>query len=243
MLCELTLENVAVIEKATVHFDRGLHVLSGETGAGKSIVIDSVNAILGNRTSRDLVRTGAEKAKIHAVFRELSEKTIKKLEDAGYEVQEELLLYREIGADGKTKCRVNGMPASLSVVRDLCADLMVIHGQHDSQSLLDPACHLGILDAYAQNKALHADYYAVYRELCTVKKQADALSMDAEEQQRRMELLQFQVQELESADLQPEEEAELQNRRNRILHAQKIAQQLNRAYLAWYRTGTAREKE
>ena len=157
MLCELTIENVAVIEKATVHFDRGLHVLSGETGAGKSIVIDSVNAILGNRTSRDLVRTGAEKAKIHAVFRELSEKTIKKLEDAGYEVQEELLLYREIGADGKTKCRVNGMPASLSVVRDLCADLMVIHGQHDSQSLLDPACHLGILDAYAQNKALHAD--------------------------------------------------------------------------------------
>lgn len=232
MLCELTIENVAVIEKATVHFNRGLHVLSGETGAGKSIVIDSVNAILGNRTSRDLVRTGAEKAKIHAVFRELSEKTIKKLEDAGYEVQEELLLYREIGADGKTKCRVNGMPASLSVVRDLCADLMVIHGQHDSQSLLDPACHLGILDAYAQNKALHADYYAVYRELCTVKKQADALSMDAEEQQRRMELLQFQVQELESADLQPEEEAELQNRRNRILHAQKIAQQLNRAYLA-----------
>lgn len=232
MLCELTIENVAVIEKATVHFGQGLHVLSGETGAGKSIVIDSVNAILGNRASRDLVRTGAEKAKIYAAFRNLGEKTIKKLEDAGYEVQEELLLYREIGADGKTKCRLNGMPASLSVVREIGSDLMVIHGQHDSQSLLDPSRHLGILDAYAKNQALHSDYYGVYRELCTVKKQVDALSMDTQEQQRRLELLQFQVQELEAADLQPEEEAELQNRRNRILHAQKIAQQLNRAYLA-----------
>ncbi len=232
MLCEITIENVAVIEKATAVFRDGLNVLSGETGAGKSILIDSINAILGNRASRELVRSHTPKAKIWATFRALSAASKAKLEQAGYEAGDELLLYREISADGKSTCRINGMPATAAVVRDVCTGLIAIHGQHDNQSLMAPATHITVLDSFAQNKAQHQAYYKVYRELCSVKRQLDALNMDEDEKARRVELLRFQIDELELADLQPGEEEALSERRNVILHAQRITEQLSAAYLA-----------
>ncbi|HJB20606.1 MAG TPA: DNA repair protein RecN [Candidatus Fournierella merdavium] len=232
MLKDLKIENVAVIEKAEAEFSPGLNVLTGETGAGKSILIDSINAILGNRTSRDLVRTGASKACIWATFTDLPAAVRSQLEQAGYEAGDELLLYREISAEGKSNCRVNGMPATAAILRDLSAGLINIHGQHDNQNLTNPARHLALLDLYAQNDAQYSEYRQVYRQLIAVKRQADALQMDEEEKQRRMELLRFQVDEIESAALQPEEEEQLTARRQVLSHAQTILEQVSAAHNA-----------
>ena len=230
MLCEIKIENVAVIEKAAAVFSDGLNVLSGETGAGKSILIDSINAILGNRTSREIVRSHTPKAMIWATFRGIGAKTRAQLADAGYEAENELLLYREITAEGKSTCRINGMPATASVVRDICSGLINIHGQHDNQSLMNPARHLGILDSFAQNETAHDAYYVVYKELCRVKKEIDALSMDETEKERRIETLRFQIEEIGAAELRPGEEDELLNRRTLIRNAQSVTEQLNIAY-------------
>ena len=232
MLCEIKIENVAVIEKAAAVFSDGLNVLSGETGAGKSILIDSINAILGNRTSREIVRSHTPKAMIGATFRGIGAKTRAQLADAGYEAENELLLYREITAEGKSTCRINGMPATASVVRDICSGLINIHGQHDNQSLMNPARHLGILDSFAQNETAHDAYYVVYKELCRVKKEIDALSMDETEKERRIETLRFQIEEIGAAELRPGEEDELLNRRTLIRNAQTVTEQLNIAYAA-----------
>ena len=193
MLSSLQIENVAVIQKANVHFEKGLNVLTGETGAGKSILIDSINAILGNRTSKDLVRTGAAKAVIRAAFDDVPEAVLDSLEKAGYERSSALMLSREITAEGKSSCRINGMPATAAVLRELCGGLININGQHDSVGLLNPAHHEGILDAYAQNRAEYQDYYAVYRELVKVKRELDAQITDESEKQRRIDLLSYQV--------------------------------------------------
>ena len=232
MLCEIKIENVAVIEKAAAVFSDGLNVLSGETGAGKSILIDSINAILGNRTSREIVRSHTPKAMIWATFRGIGAKTRAQLADAGYEAENELLLYREITAEGKSTCRINGMPATASVVRDICSGLINIHGQHDNQSLMNPARHLGILDSFAQNETAHDAYYVVYKELCRVKKEIDALSMDETEKESRIETLRFQIEEIGAAELRPGEEDELLNRRTLIRNAQTVTEQLNIAYAA-----------
>ena len=232
MLSSLKIENVAVIEKAQAQFTAGLNVLTGETGAGKSILIDSINAILGNRTSRDLVRTGAAKACIWATFTDLSPRTCALLEEAGYEAEDELLLYREISAEGKGGCRINGMPATAAVLREIGGSLINIHGQHDSQSLTNPARHLALLDTFAQDQAQLEEYQTLYRRLIRVKRQMDALEMDETEKQRRIEVLQFQLQEIEEARLQPGEEEQLQARRRVLSHAQTIAQQLSAAHAA-----------
>ena len=176
MLSCLQIENVAVIQKAEVHFQPGLNVLTGETGAGKSILIDSINAILGNRTSKDLVRTGASKAVIRASFAQIPDVVLDKLEAAGYERSAELLLSREITAEGKSSCRINGMPTTAAVLRELCGGLININGQHDSVGLLNPAHHLSILDDYAQNAKLYQEYYVLYRSLVKVKKELDAMT-------------------------------------------------------------------
>ena len=201
MLSSLQIENVAVIQKANVHFEKGLNVLTGETGAGKSILIDSINAILGSRTSKDLVRTGAAKAVIRAAFDDVPPAVLDSLEKAGYERSEALTLSREITAEGKSTCRINGMPATAAILRELCGGLININGQHDSVGLLNPARHEGILDAYAQNGAVYQEYYAVYRELIKVKKELDAIITDEGEKQRKIDLLSYQVQEIEDANL------------------------------------------
>ena len=232
MLANLKIENVAVIEKAEVHFTPGFNVLTGETGAGKSILIDSINAILGNRTSRELVRSGAQKACIWATFEDIPDSVKKQLEKCGYEVSDDLLLYREINAEGKGSCRVNGMPATAAVVRDISAGLLSIHGQHDSQSLTNPALHLGLLDQYAQNRALFADYYRRYRALVAVKRQLDALNANEADKQRRIEALTAEISAIDAAALQPGEEKTLQERKNVITHAQSILEGITAAHLA-----------
>ena len=232
MLSNLKIENVAVIEKAEVHFTPGFNVLTGETGAGKSILIDSINAILGNRTSRDLVRSGAQKACIWATFEDIPQSVKAQLEKCGYEAADDLLLYREINAEGKGSCRVNGMPATASVVRDISAGLLSIHGQHDSQSLTNPALHLGLLDQYARNQALFAPYYAQYRELIGIKRQLDALNAGEADKQRRIEALTAEIDAIDAAALQPGEEKTLQERKNVITHAQSILQGITAAHAA-----------
>ena len=230
MLSSLQIENVAVIQKAEVHFEPGLNVLTGETGAGKSILIDSINAILGNRTSKDLVRTGAAKAVIRAAFEQVPPAVLDKLEQSGYERSEALLLSREITAEGKSSCRINGMPATAAVLRDLCGGLININGQHDSVGLLNPAHHLGILDDYAQNRTVFQDYYTLYRKLVQVKRELDALITDEAEKQRKIDLLQYQVQEIEDAGLTAGEEQTLENRRKVLSNASAIRDRLAQSY-------------
>ena len=232
MLANLKIENVAVIEKAEVNFTPGFNVLTGETGAGKSILIDSINAILGNRTSRELVRSGAQKACIWATFENIPQSVKKQLEKCGYEANDDLLLYREINAEGKGSCRVNGMPATAAVVRDISAGLLSIHGQHDSQSLTNPALHLGLLDQYAQNRDLFADYYRRYRELVTVKRQLDALNASEADKQRKIEALTAEIDAIDAAALQPGEEKNLQERKTVITHAQGMLDGITAAHLA-----------
>ena len=232
MLANLKIENVAVIEKAEENLTPGFNVLTGETGAGKSILIDSINAILGNRTSRELVRSGAQKACIWATFENIPQSVKKQLEKCGYEANDDLLLYREINAEGKGSCRVNGMPATAAVVRDISAGLLSIHGQHDSQSLTNPALHLGLLDQYAQNRDLFADYYRRYRELVTVKRQLDALNASEADKQRKIEALTAEIDAIDAAALQPGEEKNLQERKTVITHAQGILDGITAAHLA-----------
>ena len=230
MLSSLQIENVAVIQKANVHFEKGLNVLTGETGAGKSILIDSINAILGNRTSKDLVRTGAAKAIIRAAFEDVPPAVLDSLEKAGYERSEALLLSREITAEGKSTCRINGMPATAAVLRELCGGLININGQHDSVGLLNPARHEGILDAYAQNSAEYQAYYAIYRELVGVKKTLDAMITDENEKQRRIDLLSYQVQEIDDAGLTAGEEQTLESRRKVLANASTIRDRIAQCY-------------
>ena len=230
MLSSLQIENVAVIQKANVHFEKGLNVLTGETGAGKSILIDSINAILGNRTSKDLVRTGAAKAVIRAAFEDVPPAVLDSLEKAGYERSEALLLSREITAEGKSTCRINGMPATAAVLRELCGGLININGQHDSVGLLNPARHEGILDAYAQNNAEYQAYYAIYRELVGVKKTLDAMITDESEKQRRIDLLSYQVQEIDDAGLTAGEEQTLESRRKVLANASTIRDRIAQCY-------------
>ena len=230
MLSSLQIENVAVIQKANVHFEKGLNVLTGETGAGKSILIDSINAILGIRTTKDLVRTGAAKAVIRAAFEDVPPAVLDSLEKAGYERSEALLLSREITAEGKSTCRINGMPATAAVLRELCGGLININGQHDSVGLLNPARHEGILDAYAQNSAEYQAYYAIYRELVGVKKALDAMITDESEKQRRIDLLSYQVQEIDDAGLTAGEEQTLESRRKVLANASTIRDRIAQCY-------------
>ena len=232
MLAELKIENVAVIEKAEVQFTPGLNVLTGETGAGKSIMIDSINAILGNRTSRDLVRSGAQKARIWATFESIPAHVREQVEKCGYGAQDDLLLYREISADGKGSCRVNGMPATASVVRDISAGLLTIHGQHDSTSLTNPATHLALLDQYAQDSAEYAAYHTLYRALVTAKRALDALTSSEEEKQRRIAELSEEIDTIDAAALTVGEEERLMERRKVIMHAQGILDGLTAAHQA-----------
>ena len=230
MLSSLQIENVAFIQKANVHFEKGLNVLTGETGAGKSILIDSINAILGNRASKDLVRTGAAKAVIRAAFEDVPPAVLDSLEKAGYERSEALLLSREITAEGKSTCRINGMPATAAVLRELCGGLININGQHDSVGLLNPARHEGILDAYAQNSAEYQAYYVIYRELVGVKKTLDAMITDEGEKQRRIDLLSYQVQEIDDAALTAGEEQTLESRRKVLANASTIRDRIAQCY-------------
>lgn len=230
MLRELNIENVAVIERASVQFGAGLNVLTGETGAGKSILIDSINAILGNRTTREIVRTGEERAIIWAAFSDVDEKFASSVRDKGYECDDALILHREITADGKSQCRINGRPATAATVREVCEKLINIHGQHDNQDLLNPEKHIDIIDAYADLASELADYQQRYSELITIKREIESLNTDDEQKARRTELLSYEIDEIDKAKLEPGEEEELTARRNLIRNSERILEAVSVAH-------------
>ncbi len=227
MLSLLHIENIAVIERADISFDQGFNVLTGETGAGKSIVIDAISAILGERAYRDMIRTGTNKASVRAVFTEVP--PLKWFEENGVEYDAETVIQREIHLDGKNVCRVNGSLVSVSILRKLGIQLINIHGQHDSASLFDEANHLNFLDAFADNEALRLDYTEKYEAVAKLRREIDRMSMDEGEKLRRMETLKYQIAEIEKADLEPGEDEELEERRKLLQNAEKIADSMNDA--------------
>ena len=232
MLSVLHIEQIAVIEEADIVFDRGFNVLTGETGAGKSIVIDAISAILGERAYRDMIRTGAAKASVRAVFRAVPR--LPWFADNGIDYEEELLIQRDIFLDGRNVCRVNGQPVSVSVLRRLGLQLINIHGQRDSQQLFDEGYHLQYLDAYVGNQELLADYSGKYQAVTEQQQQIRRLTMDEGEKLRKMEALRFQIEEISRAGLKAGEEEGLEARRRLLQNAEKLSQGLDDAVAGLY---------
>ena len=227
MLSLLHIENIAVIECADISFDRGFNVLTGETGAGKSIVIDAISAILGQRAYRDMIRTGTTKASVRAVFTDVPE--LSWFADNGVEYDPETIIQREIYLDGKNVCRVNGSLVTVSILNKLGIQLINIHGQHDSASLFDEANHLTFLDDFAGNEDLRATYLEKYTAVEKLRKEINRISMDEGEKLRRMETLKYQIEEIEKANLTAGEDEELESRRKLLQNSEKIAKGLNDA--------------
>ena len=234
MLVGLKIENIAVIENAEIDFDSGLNVMTGETGAGKSIVIDAINAVLGERTSRELIRTGAESARVYAEFADVSGETERILEEMGIEAMPDktLVLSRSINASGKNVCRINGCPATVSALKEIGAGLINIHGQHDSQALLSPDKHCGFIDLLAENEALRAEYKRVFSSLVAVKKELDSLYDSRDEKAARLDYLNFQINEIEQADVREGERDELAKEKELLQHSGRVIKALEKAYAA-----------
>ncbi len=232
MLVGLKIENIAVIESAEIDFDSGLNVMTGETGAGKSIVIDAINAVLGERTSRELIRTGAESARVFAEFAGISGETERILDEMGIEKMPDktLVLSRSINASGKNVCRVNGCPATVSVLKEIGAGLINIHGQHDSQALLSPDKHCGFIDLLAENETLRAEYKQVFTSLVSVKKELDSLYDTRDEKAARLDYLNFQINEIEQADVRDGERDELAKEKELLQHSGRVKKALEKAY-------------
>lgn len=232
MLSLLHIENIAVIERSDISFDQGFNVLTGETGAGKSIVIDAISAILGERAYRDMIRTGANKASVRAVFTEVPH--LSWFEDNAVEYDSETVIQREIYLDGKNVCRVNGTLVTVSILRKLGIQLINIHGQHDSASLLDEANHLGFLDAFGNNETLRADYTDKYEAVSKLRREIDRMTMDESEKLRRMETLRYQIEEISKAELEAGEDELLEERRKLLQNAEKLSDGINCAVECLY---------
>lgn len=233
MLSELFIQNLAVIEKTNIQFSMGLTVFTGETGAGKSIVIDAINAILGRKITRESIRTGSDKAVISAVFTDIPEQVQKVLSELGYETEDgELIIQREISMDSKSSARICGRPATVSSLRNIGDLLINIHGQHDSQTLLSQESHIDLLDSFGGYEKELKEYQDSYREYRKIEAEIHRLSTDEKEKIHRQDLLAFQVQELEQANLSIGEDEELETERNIIRNSEKIFESLQQAYLA-----------
>lgn len=232
MLSLLHIENIAVIEQADISFDRGFNVLTGETGAGKSIVIDAISAILGERAYRDMIRTGTAKASVRAVFTDVPEYPW--FSENGVEYDPETVIQREVYLDGKNVCRVNGSLVSVSILRKLGIQLINIHGQHDSASLFDEENHLNFLDAFADNESLRSDYSEKYQAVASLRREIADLTMDESEKLRRMETLKYQISEIEKANLQPGEDETLEQRRKILQNAEKLSSGMEEAVECLY---------
>ena len=225
MLSLLHIENIAVIECADISFHKGFNILTGETGAGKSIVIDGISAILGERAYRDMIRTGTEKASVRAVFTDVPE--FPWFSENGVEYDSETIILREIYLDGKNICRVNGTLVNVSALRKLGLQLINIHGQHDSASLFDENNHLQYLDDFAANDVLRSDYIEKYQALSEIKQEIERMTMDEGEKLRRMETLRFQIDEIAKAQLKIGEDDELEQRRKLLQNSEKISDGIN----------------
>lgn len=224
MLRTLSIENIAVIEKAKIDFDGGLNVLTGETGAGKSIVVDSINAVLGERTSKELVRTGSDFAFVSAFFENINATVYGELEKLGYTPEDDgsLLITRRISKDGRSSCRINGMPATVSVLHTLGKVLVNIHGQHDSQSLLDPEQHYKFIDMLSGDSSVLSDYKAAFSRFLSVRRELKALTAAADSADKNTELLEYQIKELEEADIKIGE-AQALNARKKVMDSAEEA--------------------
>ena len=234
MLSQLYIENVAVIEKATIEFHKGFNILTGETGAGKSIIIDSMHGILGERTSKDMVRNGAESAFVSGLFTDLTDQAISKLRELGFEPEEDasVLVQRTIQAEGKSTCRINGRPATVSALKELGKTLMNIHGQHESYHLLSPELHIHYIDESGDLNTLVKEYRSAYQELKQIQSEIGAHATDEAEKLRRIDLLTYQIEELEQANLRENEKEELMERKTTMMHAEKIASAITAAKAA-----------
>ena len=231
MLSLLHIENIALIQSADIRFEPGFNVLTGETGAGKSIVIDSIGAVLGERTSRELIRTGAKSALVTAVFTQVP--PLPWLEENGFPTgEEELLLQRELQGDGRNVCRIDGKLVTVAQLRELGRQLLNIHGQHDGQQLLDPASHLGYLDQFGGCQPLLESYQEAYRKWHDIRREMDKLQMDEAERSRRVDTLNYQIQELERAQLKAGEDEELSARRTLLRSAGRLMEAVQSAEFA-----------
>ena len=222
MLSQLFIKNVAVIESASIDFENGFNVFTGETGAGKSILIDSINAVLGGRTSRDLVRTGEGKAVVSAVFTDISKETEKVLEKLGYDIEDELLISREISAEGKSICKVNMRPATAGVLKQLSSVLIDVQGQHDSAVLQNPELHIGYIDSFGNTESELSEYRESFKKLKSVDREIKKIISDDSDKTARIDMLKFQISEIESAAIEEGEEEELLSLSKRIKSAENI---------------------
>ena len=233
VLSQLYIENVAGIEKSEIHFNAGLNVLTGETGAGKSIVIDAIHTILGQRASRDMIRTGSPSAFVSASFTGLSQPFCEFLTELGYAAEEgTLFLQRSVSIEGKGSCRINGRPAPVSVLKEIGLRLINIHGQNESYALLSPERHIAYLDGFGNNSTLLEEYRKQYLAMCAVRRELRALTLDDSEKMRRMDLLQFQIEELTNAQICIGEQEALQEKKIRYANSGKIASSLQEAISA-----------
>ena len=232
MLTQLHIENIAVIEKADIEFGGGLTVLTGETGAGKSIIVDSLSAVLGARTSRELVRSGAEYGVVSAVFE--TDAAAKWFEENDFEHEDEIIIRRKISADGKNSCRVCGNPVTVSQLRQLGSLLLDIHGQNDGRQLMDEASHLAYLDGFGKTGKERSLFAEAYKDYAACKREIDRLSMDEAEKERLADSLRYKIEELENAQLRVGEEDELIARRELLRNSEKLTEALDGAYSAIY---------
>lgn len=231
MLKTLDIENIAVIEKASVDFSGGLNVLTGETGAGKSIVVDSINAIMGERTSRELVRYGADNAYVSAYFDDICDSALNKLKKFDIELEEDnsLLITRKISSNGKSLCKVNGKTVTVSMLKEICSYLVNVHGQHDSQALLNPDLQYNYIDMLLEDKSVLSDYKETFKKLISVRRKLKSFAKDEDNKESLLELLNFQIEELEKADIKVGEREELTQKRALIQKSEDIIKNLNLA--------------
>lgn len=234
MLILLHIENIAVIERADIEFDSGFTVMTGETGAGKSIIIDSINAIMGQRTNKSLVRAGAEKGFVSAVFTQLSSELLNWLQENQLEGEEKDTLYiqRQISQDGKSVCKVNMKPVSISVLKQISPYLINIHGQHDGQKLMDESYHIDFLDSFSKSIPILQEYKELYQKLIELSKKIKALDKMEEEKLQRIDMLKFHIDEIEQADLKPFEDETLLERKNFFDNIGKLVSALEKSYVA-----------
>ncbi len=232
MLQTLYIENIAVIEKTSIDFTGGLNVLTGETGAGKSIIIDAINAIMGQRTSRDIIRTGEKSAFVSAQFEDVGKTAEKTLAELGFEAEDGVLvLQRTLSANGKSVCKINGRPATVSMLKSLSRSLINIHGQHESYALFSPETHIDYIDSYGGCEELLNSYKEKYNNYMILSKKLSRANSDESERLREIDLLQFQTRELFDADVRPGEEEELEAERTVLINFEKISSLLNKAKL------------
>lgn len=232
MLSNLQIENIAVIKSASIDFENGFNVMTGETGAGKSIVIDSLNAILGERTSRELIRSGADSASVCAEFQNVGDNVKNELEKLGIEKDDTLIVSRKLTPDGKNVCRINGMPATVSMLKALGVQLVNIHGQLDNQSLLSPETHCSFIDKLAGSGRELKEFKELYSLYIKKKNELKSLNTDVNEKNRRLDILNYQIEEIQKADIRPGEKDELTEKLGFLRNAEKVLDLLHTAYAA-----------